>query len=266
MLIYPPIDGGHHDAIDPHGGVFVIHELIASAYSPEQNSLNDIGMKRFFWIGLMTVGLSTQAQLLINKWDFNAANLSPSTGSGTLSLLGGTTATFAGGFDDENVGWRTANYPSQGLGNLSAGIQMQISTAGKSGISLSYAARHGMESANRQSVLWSTDNSTYQPAQVFTVVPAANGSADTWFTRTVSLPSGADNQPNLYIRIVSNFTPGLSAYTATAFGSTYSGSGPWRFDDISFSAVPEPATSAAMAGAALVAFALLRKRLAGKGH
>lgn len=244
----------------------MIHESNAKARSPEQNPLNIIGMKRFFWIGLMTVGLSTQAQILITKWDFNAANLSPSTGSGTLSLFGGTTATFAGGFDDENVGWRTANYPSQGLGNLSAGIQMQVSTAGKSGITLSYAVRHGMESANRQSVLWSTDNSTYQPAQVFTVVPAANGSADTWFTRTVSLPSGADNQPNLYVRIVSNFTPGLSAYTATAFGSSYSGSGPWRFDDISFSAVPEPATSAAMAGAALVAFALLRKRLAGKGH
>jgi hypothetical protein len=212
----------------------------------------------------MTVGLSSRAQILITQWDFNAANLTPSTGSGTLSLFGGTTATFAGGFDDENVGWRTANYPTQGQGNLSAGIQMQISTVGKTGITLSYAVRHGIESANRQSVLWSTDNSNYQPAQVFTITPAANGAADTWFTRSVSLPSGADNQANLYVRIVSNFNPGLSAYTATGFGSAYSGSGPWRFDDVSFSAVPEPATSAAVAGTALVAFALLRKRLSGK--
>jgi len=162
------------------------------------------------------------------------------------------------------VGWRTANYPTQGQGNLSAGIQMQISTVGKTGITLSYAVRHGLESANRQSVLWSTDNSNYQPAQVFTITPAANGAANTWFTRSVSLPSGADNQANLYVRIASNFNPGLSAYTATGFGSAYSGSGAWRFDDVSFSAVPEPATSAAFAGTALVAFALLRKRLSGK--
>ena len=137
---------------------------------------------------------------------------------------------------------------------------MQVSTVGKTGITLSYAVRHGIESANRQSVLWSTDNSNYQPAQVFTFAPQASGTGDTWYTRTVDLPSAANNQPNLYIRIVSNFTPGLSAYTASQLGTTYSGSGPWRFDDVSFSAVPEPATSAAAAAAALIGFALLRRR------
>jgi hypothetical protein len=211
-------------------------------------------------VGCLALGISAQAQILITKWDFNAANLQPSTGSGTISLIGGTTATFAGGFDDENVGWRTANYPAQGLDNLTAGIQVQVSTVGKTGITLSYAVRHGIESANRQSVLWSTDNSNYQPAQVFTFAPQASGTGDTWYTRTVDLPSAANNQPNLYIRIVSNFTPGLSAYTASQLGTTYSGSGPWRFDDVSFSAVPEPATSAAAAAAALIGFALLRRR------
>jgi hypothetical protein len=211
-------------------------------------------------VGCLALGISAHAQILITKWDFNAANLQPSTGSGTISLIGGTTATFAGGFDDENVGWRTANYPAQGLDNLTAGIQVQVSTVGKTGITLSYAVRHGIESANRQSVLWSTDNSNYQPAQVFTFAPQASGTGDTWYTRTVDLPSAANNQPNLYIRIVSNFTPGLSAYTASQLGTTYSGSGPWRFDDVSFSAVPEPATSAAAAAAALIGFALLRRR------
>lgn len=213
-------------------------------------------------VGCLALGISAHAQILITKWDFNAANLQPSTGSGTISLIGGTTATFAGGFDDENVGWRTANYPAQGLDNLTAGIQVQVSTVGKTGITLSYAVRHGIESANRQSVLWSTDNSNYQPAQVFTFAPQASGTGDTWYTRTVDLPSAANNQPNLYIRIVSNFTPGLSAYTASQLGTTYSGSGPWRFDDVSFSAVPEPATSAAAAAAALIGFALLRRRWA----
>ncbi|MEY4691362.1 MAG: hypothetical protein RIT19_1687 [Verrucomicrobiota bacterium] len=210
--------------------------------------------------GCLSAALSSQAQILITKWDFNAANLQPSVGSGTISLIGGTTATFAGGFDDENVGWRTSDYPTQGQNNLTAGIQMQVSTVGKTGITLSYAVRHGIESANRQSVLWSTDNSNYQPAQVFTFAPQASGTGDTWYTRSVNLPAGADNQPNLYLRIVSNFTPGLSAYTASQLGTAYSGSGPWRFDDVSFSAVPEPATSAAAAAAALIGFALLRRR------
>ena len=210
--------------------------------------------------GFLLLILPSQAQILITKWDFNAANLQPSIGTGTLSLIGGTTATFAGGFDDENVGWRTANYPGQGQNNLTAGFQMQLSTVGKSGITLSYAVRHGIEAANSQSVLWSTDNSSYQTAGAFTFAPAASGSADTWYTRSVSLPAGANNQGNLYVRIVSNFTPGLSTYTASQLGSSYSGAGPWRFDEVTFSAVPEPATSAAAAAAALIGFALLRKR------
>lgn len=215
------------------------------------------------WVlGLLSLVGSTQAQILITKWDFNAANLQPSTGTGTISLTGGTTATFAGGFDDENVGWRTANYPAQGQNNLTAGIQMQVSTVGRTGITLSYAVRHGIESANTQSVLWSTDNNTYQAAQTFTFAPAASGTGDTWYTRSVNLPSGANNQANLYVRIVSNFTPGLSSYTASQLGTAYSGSGPWRFDDVTFSAVPEPATSAAAAAAALLGFALVRKHLA----
>ena len=205
------------------------------------------------------MGMSSQAQILITRWDFNSADLQPSFGSGTITLIGGTSATFAGGFDDENVGWRTADYPAQGLNQLTAGIQLQVSTAGRTGITLSYAVKHGNESANRQSVLWSTDNSTYQPAQVFTFAPQASGTGDTWYARTVDLPAGANNQPNLYIRIVSDFTTGLGAYTASQLGATYSGSGPWRFDDVSFSAVPEPAASTAVAATALIGLALLRR-------
>ena len=211
-------------------------------------------------LGFLWVSASSQAQILITKWDFNSANLQPSVGTGSISLIGGTTATFAGGFDDENVGWRTANYPTQGQNPQSAGIQMQVSTAGNTGITLSYAVRHGIESANTQSVLWSTDNSTFQQAQVFTFAPAASGTGDTWYTRSVTLPAGANNQGNLYVRIVSDFTPGLGSYTASQLGSIYNGSGPWRFDDVSFSAVPEPATSAAVAAAGLLAFAFLRRR------
>ena len=217
-------------------------------------------IRPFLLLGFLSAITSSQAQILITKWDFNTANLQPSIGTGTLSLIGGTTATFAGGFDDENVGWRTANYPSQGQNNLTAGVQMQLSTAGQTGISFSYTVKHGIESANTQSVLWSTDNNTYQSAGSFTFAPAASGSGDTWYTRSVSLPAGANNQGNLYVRIVSDFTPSLSTYTASQLGSSYNGAGPWRFDDVTFSAVPEPATSAAAAAAALIGFALLRQR------
>ncbi len=137
---------------------------------------------------------------------------------------------------------------------------MQLSTAGQTGISFSYTVKHGIESANTQSVLWSTDNNTYQSAGSFTFAPAASGSGDTWYTRSVSLPAGANNQGNLYVRIVSDFTPSLSTYTASQLGSSYNGAGPWRFDDVSFSAVPEPATSAAAAAAAVIGLALLRQR------
>ena len=217
-------------------------------------------IRPFLLFGFFSGLASSQAQILISKWDFNAANLQPSIGTGTLSLIGGTTATYAGGFDDENVGLRTANYPNQSQNNLTAGIQMQLSTADMAGITFSYAVKHGIESANTQSVLWSTDNTTYQSAGAFTFTPAANGSGDTWYTRSVSLPAGANNQGNLYVRVVSDFTPGLSSYTASQLGSSYNSAAPWRFDDVTFSAVPEPTTSAAASAAALIGFALLRRR------
>ncbi|MFM7804651.1 MAG: hypothetical protein ACKPGK_09195, partial [Verrucomicrobiota bacterium] len=77
------------------------------------------------------------------------------------------------------------------------------------------------------------------------------------------LPSGADNQPNLYLRIISDFAPGTGSYSASQLGSTYSSSGPIRYDNLLLH-VPEPATSAAVTDIKLVAFALLRKRLSGK--
>ena len=226
---------------------------------------------RFLFYGFLSVATSSQAQILITRWDFDAATIAPSSGTGSISLIGGTAATFAGGFDDENVGWRTAHYPDQGQGNLTAGIEMQVSTVGFTGITLSYNVRQGMEAANSQSVLWSTGNGTFQTAQVFTITPAVTGSANTWYTRSVNLPSGSDNQGNLYVQIVSSFSPGLNSYSASQLGSSYTRSGPVRFDNISFSgtatpsgfsAVPEPATSAAAAAAALIGFAVLRKRWA----
>lgn len=226
---------------------------------------------RLLFFGFLSAATLSQAQILITRWDFDAATIAPSSGTGSLSLIGGTAATFAGGFDDENVGWRTLGYPNQGQGNLSAGIEMQVSTVGFTGITLSYNVRHSVEAANSQSILWSTGNGIFQTAQVFTVTPETSGSANTWFTRSVNLPSGTDNQGNLYVRVVSSFSPGLNSYSASQLGSSYSGSGPIRFDNLSFSgsttptgfsAVPEPATSAAAAAAALIGFAVLRKRWA----
>lgn len=237
-------------------------------------------LRHLLFFGVLMATSTSSAQILITQWDFDAANTSPSSGTGSISLIGGTTATFAGGFDDENVGYRTASYPMQGQGNSTAGIEMQLSTVGFTGITLSYNVRHGMEAANSQSVLWSTGNGIFQTAQVFTITPEVTGSANTWFTRTVNLPSATEHQGQLYIQIVSSFSPGLNTYGATQLGNSYNASGPVRFDNISFSgttshahvllgaspvgfsAVPEPATSAAAAAAALVGFAALRKRCA----
>src|SRR3954470_20188385 len=66
--------------------------------------------------------------------------ISPSTNNAasapTLTLIGGTTATFASGSTRDpapaadNTGWNTAGYPAQGTATDTAGIELDVNTTG----------------------------------------------------------------------------------------------------------------------------------------
>ena len=58
----------------------------------------------------LTAGL--YGQQVITQWTFEGDLITPSTGQGTASLTGGTTATFATG--NPGRAWNTTTYPAQG--------------------------------------------------------------------------------------------------------------------------------------------------------
>lgn len=215
------------------------------------------------WLALVLPGIATQvcAQILITRWDFNSGSLVPSVGSGAVRLVGGTSATFAAGYDGEPSGaWNLKGFPTQGNLPATAGAQFTLSTEGSSAVSLSFQIRHSNTSANTERVLWSMDGQVFNEAARFSIAPATTGTGETWYQRSVDLPSTAAQQSILAVRIVSDFDPGSeSRYLASRLGSSYSTAGTWRLDNVSFSAVPEPEEYAALSALGLVGFGFWRR-------
>ncbi|MCX8097609.1 MAG: ExeM/NucH family extracellular endonuclease [Casimicrobiaceae bacterium] len=173
------------------------------------------------------------AQTTITEWTFTGDVTTPSTGSGTASLLPGNTATFAAGPSGVtgDRAWNTTNYPAQGTGSKTRGVQFQVSTAGYSNIGLRFDIRHSNTSANTIVVQYSTTgcSGTFTDAATFTAT-----SGDSWFQRDVDLSSvtALNNNPNACFRVVSAFTPPGTTYVASNPSSSYSTTGTLRFDNV----------------------------------
>lgn len=127
-----------------------------------------------------------QGQLLLTRWDFNSGSLSPQTGSGEARLVGGTSATFAAGYEGEASGaWNLKAFPAQGTLPGTAGAEFSLSTTDAASVTVSFQIRHSNTSANTERVLWSTDGQVFTEATRFAVTPAISGSGETWYQRRV---------------------------------------------------------------------------------
>lgn len=208
---------------------------------------------------LFSVGL-LQAQTVITQWNFNsvppdASNSTgssiPSTGAGTLATVGGVTGSFStgtnnGGSSDpaaaDNTGYQTTNYPAQGTGNKTAGIQFAVSTAGYTGIEVRYDLRHSNTSSRYELLQYTTDVTAATPVWVDARVSDGNA-GDTWFNeRSVNLSSvtALNNNPNAGFRIVAVFADGTATYAGSS--SAYAASGTWRFDMVTVRQAPPDIT------------------------
>jgi len=236
---------------------------------------------------LSLVNLNSANAAIIAGWDFNStipdANVgtgttSPSIGAGTITLVGGTTASasFATGSTadtstaTDNSRYSITGFPALGTGNKTAGIQFNASTVGFTGISFAYEMRHSNTAANTHSLLYTLNRLESTPlwteAAQFTFTPAASGTGDTWYSRSVNLTSisGLNGNANAAFRIVAAFDPVTGNYLASRSTSTYGTSGVYAFDVVQVSGVPEP-SSQALLGFGMVALVAVRALRRGRG-
>lgn len=215
----------------------------------------------------ITSVVALSAQNTITLWNFNGESDStvpggtsaptPAIGTGTASLIGGVTATFAsgrasGGSSDTvstvppNYAWNTTNYAVLGAENKQRGVQFNVSTAGYQGIKFSFDQRMSNTANNTYIVQYTLNGTNWVDAYTFTFTPAETGTGDTWFNkRSVDFTevTGLNNNANAGFRIVSAFDPVKNDYTAANSTKTYAVSGTVRFDMVTVSGVSTSATN-----------------------
>lgn len=197
-------------------------------------------------VSVATVAISAPAHALVfTQWDFNNQNLTPNIGTGTASLVGGTTGSFAIGAvstDTSNYAWQTTNYPAQSNNNKTAGVKFAISTGGYQNIIVTWSQRNSNTASAYTQFQYSIDGSTFVD---FGAPLIAGGNGGFLFnSMDLSSITGVNNNSNFAFQLVSAFAPPTSNYAPTS-GSSYGVAGTWRFDTVTangdtFSATPVP--------------------------
>jgi hypothetical protein len=243
--------------------------------------------KCIFWFKIFHFGLTlillflitfnSLGQTTITQWNFNGANASsipgttsspaPSLGNGTASLIGATTATIATGTDgpcnetNGSCAWNTTSYPAQSTNNGTAGVQFAVSTIGFQNIQLTFDHRASGTASRWARVDYSLDGGSYWTTNFWNNNGGLPPQEFYSFKVDFSSVSGANNNANFMVRIVSIFSPNafnqnssLSYLVNTAYmranddakyipssgvgnGNYTPGNlgGTWRFDNVTLS-------------------------------
>ena len=191
------------------------------------------------------------------QWNFNSnpadANTGTgstvaSTGSGSASLVGVTATFAAGGMTDpaastDNSGWNTASYPAQSTGNKSAGVKFTVNTTGYRNLVISWEQRLSNTASKYARLQYTTDGVNFVDAGVINI---SVGSAFEFQSQDLSAIASINDNPHFAFRIVAEFqstaTGSGTAGYVTASASAYGTSGTVRFEMITVTATPLPAT------------------------
>lgn len=228
------------------------------------------------------------AQTTISLWNFNSTTpdaiastgtTSPAIGSGSLSVIGGTSSSFVSGSPGDpanaggdNSGLSLASWAPQGTGSGTRGLQIASSTEGFWNITLSLDFRQSSTASRYFQLQVSSDGATFNNVSGGTAsFGTVNNNSGTSFTSDglysnitsgssqtfvqsirYALPTGSvyENNALFAFRWVAVFDPGSgNSYTAAAAGNSYGTTGTGRFDEVgivgsSIVATPEPSTFA----------------------
>lgn len=226
--------------------------------------------RAFVTLSLSALIAATAQGAVVTQWNFDSSSANASTGVGTASLIGGTTATFATG-NGGGFAWNTSTYKAQGTGSGEAGVQFLASTAQGSGyeaISLTFDHRSSGTNSRWAQVDYTLDGGATWVTNFWN----NNGGLsphDLFYSFTVdfSSVSGANNNAGFGVRIVSIFSPQAFNQNATlSYGANaaymranadakyaptpgvgtgnYSTSGTWRFDNVTVNGTAIPAPGA----------------------
>ncbi len=189
---------------------------------------------------------STLPAEIITQWDFNNST-EPSLGQGTVTLVGGTTASFAAGSTSDpaatgNTGWNTAHYPAQGTSNKMAGVQFQVSTLGYSDISIHWDHRVSSTATKYCRLEYSTGGINFLDMPQPITATSVYSSQSFYEPQTMDLTGipGVENNPNFAFQIVAEFESsalsyGTDTYVTTYGTNQYSRAGTVRFDMVTVS-------------------------------
>lgn len=188
-------------------------------------------------VAAAVVGLMAMASqgAIITQWTFETSV--PTTAGphaaevGTGNAIGfHTTATT---YSNPSGNGSLESFSSNGWLTVGDYYQFETSSAGYAGLTLTWDQTRSGTGPSAFDALWSTDGSTWNTLGSY-VVPAVSWSSGApadppATTFTYALPAGADNQPNLYLRL------SLTTAVAAAAGTN-------RIDNVTLT--PEPMTLA----------------------
>jgi hypothetical protein len=187
---------------------------------------------------------------VISQWNFNNSDLSPNTGSGTASAVGGVTAGFVnglGGSSDRAAVNKAASI--KGASGVFTGMQFAVSTVGKKEVKVFWdIAASG--SASKYTRFQYTLDVTATPTVWVDYTPTVGDSPgvtiesglyvldkvdSTLLQRSADLSSksGVENNAKFGFRVISAYAPGTSAIArADGTSADYSTAGTVKYDMI----------------------------------
>jgi hypothetical protein len=213
---------------------------------------------------LAAASLSWGQETLLANWNFNetvvASKFAPTRGSGTLTTnwleanLGDTTGIWINLVPGDSAG-RDLGFINGGATGNAANegrwLQFEIDMTGYEGLAFSYAGRTTSTALRHLEWFYSTDGLAF--TSLGTVDHVSLFGAGNYGLVQIDLSgiSVINNQSQVLIRGVLTTLDGQ-----TAPGSTGSN----RFDNVQFTAIPEPSTYAALFGVAALAAAIVIRR------